>query len=118
MKRFIVFVIAVISSFSTAVLAQTTDKGTITEKIKVAGNCGMCKQRIENAAYGKGVKHAEWDKATGMLTVTYRTDKTSGTDILKRIASVGHDADELHADSAAYQKLPACCAYKTNPNRH
>ncbi|QLH45153.1 MAG: hypothetical protein HWD58_05815 [Bacteroidota bacterium] len=29
----------------------------------VYGNCGQCKERIEEAAYSiKGVKHAEWNK--------------------------------------------------------
>lgn len=118
MKRIIVFIAVVISFFSTAATAQTADKGTVTEKIEVAGNCGMCKERIENAAYGKGVKHAQWDKATGILTVTYRADKTSREEITRRIADAGHEIPGLPASKAAYEKLPACCAYKTNPDRH
>lgn len=118
MKRFIVFVIVVLSSFNIPVSAQTANKGIATDKIKVAGNCGMCKERIESAAYGKGVKHAEWDKTTGELTVTYRTDRTSREEIAGRVARVGHAAGDIPADDTAYQKLPNCCAYKTNPHRH
>jgi len=34
-----------------------------TEKFKVAGNCGMCKARIEKAAKSvDGVSGADWDK--------------------------------------------------------
>ncbi len=117
--KHIVFLIAVaITLFGITATAQTADKGTVTEKIEVAGNCGMCKERIENAAYGKGVKHAEWDKTTGILTITYRADKTTREAITKRVAAAGHDIPDQPADKAAYENLPPCCSYKTNPDRH
>lgn len=116
--RSFIFITVTMIFLSFAASAQTADKLFITEKIQVAGNCGMCKERIENAAYGKGVKHAEWDKNTGILTVTYRQDKTNLESISRRIADVGHDADQQPADHSSYEKLPACCSYKSNAHRH
>jgi len=78
----------------------------------------MCKQRIEEAAYGKGVKSAVWDKSTGMLTVVYRPSKIAGAEIRQRIAAAGHDADTIRASEDAYHKLPECCSYRTSPCNH
>ena len=37
------------------------------------------------------------------------TDKTSPEEIKEAISKLGYDADEVKADSAAYNKLPSCC---------
>lgn len=118
MNRFFVLIASLLVVLHAPVWGQTTHKGTATVKIKVAGNCGMCKERIEDAAYGKGVRHAVWDKTAGEITVTYRADRTSREEIMRRIAGAGHEAGTVPADDSAYQKLPNCCAYKTNPHRH
>jgi len=108
MKRFIVFLLVIFSSFS--VFAQSKD--IVTEHYKVSGNCDKCKKRIENAAYIKGVKRADWDKNTGELTVVYRHSQTNATTILQHIAKAGHESEVAKADDAAYKNLPHCCAYK------
>lgn len=87
-------------------------KEIVTETIKVAGTCGQCKKRIEDAAYINGVKRAEWNKSTKQLIVTYRSSKTSLRQIEQSIARAGHDAGEIKAAGADYEKLPECCAYK------
>lgn len=87
-------------------------KDIATEKIKVSGNCDQCKKRIENAAYIDGVKRAEWDKETNILTVTYRPSKASLQKIEEHIAKAGHDAGDVKATEEDYNKLPGCCAYK------
>jgi mercuric ion binding protein len=56
----------IFSALATSVFAQ--DK---TESVKVYGNCEMCKSRIEKALTVDGVKKADWDVDTKMLTVTY-----------------------------------------------
>jgi len=83
-----------------------------TEKIKVAGNCGMCETRIEKAAKEvDGVSAAEWDKESKMLTVTYDEAKTNVDNIQQAVAKVGHDTEKYKADDEVYNKLPACCKY-------
>jgi len=87
-----------------------------TDTFKVYGNCDMCKKKIEKAASSiEGVKKAEWNEETGVMTVTYNGDKTSLDDIQKKIASVGYDTEKFPADDAAYKKLPGCCKYERKP---
>ena len=84
-----------------------------TDKFKVSGACGMCKNRIEEAAKSlKGVKTAEWNLETKILTVSYNSKQLKLIDIHKVIANVGHDTDKIKADDKVYEKLPACCLYR------
>jgi periplasmic mercuric ion binding protein len=110
MKRLVIFITIIISSFS--LFAQDSDIKT--ETFKVQGNCGMCKQRIEDAAYVKGVKRAEWNKDTKVLTVTYKPSKATSESILQSVAKVGHSSEKVTASEKSYKKLPDCCQYKTN----
>ena len=89
-----------------------------TAEFKVEGVCGMCKDRIENGALIKGVKKAEWDKETEMLTVIYNPDKVELIDIHKAIAELGHSTDKVKAEESAYNKLPACCQYDDGAHKH
>ena len=114
MKRLVIFITIIISSL--ALFAQDSDIKT--ETFKVQGNCNMCKQRIEDAAYVKGVKRAEWNKDTQVLTVIYRPSKTTSESILRSVAKVGHSSDKLAAADKDYKKLPECCQYKTNTCDH
>jgi mercuric ion binding protein len=83
-----------------------------TEKIKVYGNCGMCKTRIEKAANSvKGVTKATWDSEDSMLTVTYDDSKTTTIKIEEAVAKVGHDTDNAKATDKTYNALPGCCQY-------
>lgn len=89
-----------------------------TAEFKVEGVCGMCKDRIENGALIKGVKKAEWDKETEMLTVIYNPDKVELIDIHKAIAELGHNTDKVKAEETAYNKLPTCCQYDDGAHKH
>lgn len=83
-----------------------------TEKIKVYGNCGMCKTRIEKAASSiKGVSKATWDDAEAMLTVTFDDTKTTVLKIEEAVSKVGHDTDHTKAIDKTYNALPGCCQY-------
>jgi len=83
-----------------------------TEKIKVAGNCGMCEARIEKAAQTvEGVTTSDWDKESKMLTVSYDEAKTNVDKIQQAVAKVGHDTEMYKADDEVYNKLPGCCKY-------
>lgn len=115
MKRLIVFLSFLLLSL--AGNAQSGEKFTTTS-FKVSGNCSMCKKRIEDAAFSKGVKAAEWNQKSGELTVTFRADKTSEEKIRQRIAGAGHDAGDVPANAKAYGDLPGCCQYRTESCNH
>jgi len=87
-------------------------KDAKTEKIKVYGNCGMCKSRIEKAAKSvEGVTKATWDDTEGILTVTFDESKTTVMKIEEAAANVGHDTDHVKATDKSYNALPGCCKY-------
>lgn len=82
-------------------------------EFKVYGNCGMCKERIENAALElPGVRKAEWNQETKMFMVMFDKSLTKLEDIHKAIASAGHDTDKETAPDDIYNELPECCLYR------
>ena len=84
-----------------------------TDIFKVYGNCGMCKKRIESSLSNvDGVEEATWDVKTKMLTVIFDSEVVSLHEIKGKIASVGHDTDEVRATERVYNKLPGCCQYE------
>ncbi len=88
--------------------AQTNKVETI--KIKTSAVCGSCKTRIENGLSNeKGIKEISLDLDTKIVTVKYLTAKTNPDEIRLAISKLGYDADDVKADKAAYDKLPACC---------
>jgi len=88
--------------------------GIKTETIKVSGTCDMDKRRIETAAYSaEGIKSAEWNEYTQVLTLKYSVfKKDAGNRAQKKIASVGNDTEKYKADDSVYNKLPDCCHYQ------
>lgn len=113
MKRLFFFMLILCASFSS--FAQTDSR---TDSFKVDGNCNMCKKRIEDAAYVKGVKRADWNVETHMLTVTYKPSKASEENVMKAIAKAGHNTEKVVSTETDYNKLPECCQYKTNTCDH
>ena len=80
--------------------------------VKVYGNCGMCKNRIEEAAGAlAGVLNADWDEDTKMLHLQYKPKTVSVDDVEKAVAAVGHDTDHFFAPDDVYAALPGCCLY-------
>jgi len=111
MKQSIIALAAICTFFSApGSFAQESSK-IKSETIKVKGVCSMCKKRIEDAAYIKGVKRADWNATTQELKLVYNTDKTNLKTIEQSIARKGHDAGSIQADKDQYKKLPSCCAY-------
>lgn len=101
-------------SYSIPTTAQEIKKNTvITDSVYVHGVCGMCKDRIENAALIKGVKKVTWNKKNQYLTVIYKPSKVSLEDIQKELAKVGHDTGEFNASDEVYDALPTCCRYRS-----
>lgn len=72
--------------------------------------CGECKERIEEALIKeKGVKSVTVNVEKKETTVVFNPKKTNVDAIKKAISAVGYDADEVVAETTAYEKLPACC---------
>jgi len=99
--------LAALSIFSVTINAQSK-----TDTIKVYGECGMCKGRIQKTLKIDGVTSATWDADTKMLVVTYDAASISNDEIQKKIAAVGHDTEKYSADDKVYDKLPGCCHYE------
>lgn len=99
--------------FSFALSVQAFAQNDVdTATVRVEGVCGMCKDRIENAAYIKGVKKATWDKETKTLTVIYKPNKVTLLQIEESIAAAGHDTERVKATEEAYNKVHDCCRYR------
>jgi periplasmic mercuric ion binding protein len=110
MKQVKLFLLAAFSLFSVSVFAHDR-----TDSIKVYGECGMCKKRIEKAATINGVKKVDWNVDSKMLVVTYNSEKTSLDAIQQKIAAVGHDTEKYTASNDVYNMLPGCCHYDRKP---
>ena len=94
---------------SIATFAKSEKK---TDRIKVYGNCGMCKATIEEALKKKdGVLSKNWNKETKMLVVTYDPSKITIKEIAQKIADAGYDNEYATAKEEAYNNLHHCCQY-------
>lgn len=81
--------------------------------IWVNGVCGMCQERIENAALlTPGVRFAHWDVDSRELAVTLGPEPFVLHQLHHNIAAVGHDTEEETASDEAYQNLHDCCKYR------
>lgn len=80
--------------------------------IWVNGVCGMCKDRIQKAAFRTtGVRTASWDVNSKILAVTFDKGKFSEDQLHRTIAGVGHDTEKRKAPDEVYAKLHQCCLY-------
>lgn len=79
---------------------------------EVSGVCGMCEDRIEKSLDISGVIMADWDRKTKDLTVVYKTNKLSETQIHQRVADAGHDTEKVKATDEVYANLHGCCKYR------
>lgn len=112
MKILLVMVVALITVKAVnAQSGQFVSKDTIIT-FKVYGACIQCKDRIEDAVKGKGIKLSNWDIDNKILTLTYYPSQTTLDKILNRIVAVGHDLDDKKAKDNVYNGLPACCHYR------
>ncbi len=92
---------------STIAFAQTKS-----ETFKVAGECGMCKKKIEKAAKSAGASFAVWNADSKELTVKYNSSSSNAAKIQQAIAAVGYDTPEYKTTDEAYEKLDECCKYE------
>jgi len=106
MKSLKIFLVAAVCMVATAGYSQKTR----TESFKVAGECGMCKKKIEKSAKEAGATYAAWDMHTKILQVTYPAG-TEVSNIQQRIAEAGYDTPKFKATEEAYKSLDKCCQY-------
>ena len=91
--------------------AHAQIKNAQKETVKISGNCGMCESKIEKAGNVKKVAEVDWNKDTGIATLTYDASKTTSDEILQRIAQVGYDNEKFRASDDVYDNLHGCCQY-------
>ena len=94
------------------VLMSTVSFGQkmMTSEIQTNAQCGDCKERIEGKLnYIKGIKFAELNDETKIVTVKYDPNKIDLGTIKQTIAKIGYDADEVKAAKEDVEKLPKCC---------
>ncbi len=108
-KIITVCIFSLLTNFS---FGQKVGSALTSQTIKVWGNCGMCKTKIEKAARTAGAAKASWNEETKELKVTYSSRRSSGAKIQQAVAKAGYDTEEYTADAAVYQKLHACCQYE------
>lgn len=100
---------------STTGLSQqlNEDAQLLSYSFKVAGNCDMCKDRIEQCAKTiPGVLAASWNSSDKILHIKASATFQDPDLILKKIAEVGHDTEKFRAPDEVYNKLPECCLYR------
>ena len=72
--------------------------------------CGMCETNIKDALLGiDGIVKVSVDLGKKIGNVSYDQEKISLTEIEKKIADSGYQANEMTANKLAYEKLPKCC---------
>lgn len=76
--------------------------------------CQTCRRTlVKGLSTQRGIRFVEVDVPKKIVTVVYRSDKTSPERIRQAIAKLGYDADSLGRDPAAFERLPACCKVDT-----
>ncbi|WP_158626873.1 cation transporter [Flavobacterium sp. GT3R68] len=116
MKHLKSLLVAFILTISTLTFSFAQEKKTAISVIKTNIYCDHCK---ECETCGKnfqtkmlkiyGVKMYELDEKAMTITVYYNIKKTNLETIKKEISKLGYDADDIKADSKAYENLDNCC---------
>ncbi len=111
MKYSISNVMVAATMLLTFTISSAQIKNSVTENVKIYGNCGMCEKTIEKAGNLKNVATVDWNKDSKMASITYDSKKTTQDEVLKRIALAGYDSDTFLAPDNVYNELPGCCQY-------
>lgn len=113
MFKAIIFILCFIPVFSNA------QKKIETIEIKTTVYCDHCKMcescglKLEtDLYYVKGIKSVTYNEEKMIITLKYKTKKTSPDVIRKSIANLGFSADVVPANVEAYNKLDGCCKKK------
>lgn len=98
--------------FILSVIAVTGFAQTKTTAFKVAGECSMCKKKIEKAAKDAGATFAVWNVNSKLLSAKYSSAATDKSKIEEAIAAAGYDTPDVKATDEAYKALDECCQYE------
>ncbi len=99
MFRTIAILMIIQVAFAGTFSLAAQDKAAKTEKVKTmkcwaSMDCAKCQAKIEkNIAFEKGVKDLAVDLPTKIVTITYRTDKTSPEKLEKAIQKLGYKTE-------------------------
>jgi mercuric ion binding protein len=112
LKSALLIVFVMLVSNTVAAQQKTNQKAVI----KTTLHCDHCKEcetcglkfKTEMLKI-KGVKMYELNDKAMTFTVYYNAKKTSLQNIKVAISKLGYDADEVKADSKAYESLDGCC---------
>lgn len=110
--RYIICAAGILLLHGVSYAQEKKSNADTTVSFLVYGVCGQCKDRIENAAKGKGVKGANWEADNMMLSLTFNRRNTSIEKVQKRIVAAGHDVMDNKANNTVYNALPECCHYR------
>jgi len=102
----------IIILFSILTVNAWAQKETV--KILTSASCvGICcKDRIEQEMqFTRGVRAVDLDIESGILTVTFKTNKTDTNKLRNAISLIGYNADDVKANKKAHDKLPSCCQH-------
>ena len=106
-KSYYIFVLSSLTAFLFSCNEPKTGKEST---FYVRGNCGMCKERIENSLKTTdGIVKADWDVKTKNLTVTYDSTKIGEDKIQQLVANSGHETKTKTSPQAVHDALPECC---------
>lgn len=95
----------------TALLTACSEaKGNSEAEFWVRGNCGMCKETIENSLESlEGVATVDYDLESHTAKVSFDSAATNHDALFSAVANAGYDTEEVKADVEAYASLPKCC---------
>jgi cation transport ATPase len=117
MKLIKIIPVILLSFAALQINAQDNNVKIDTVSIKTSAKCNDCKERLEHdMAFEKGVKAVELDNDTKILTIVYKTSKTSEEKLKIAVTKIGYDADDMPADQKAHDRLPACCQKDVEPH--
>ncbi len=110
MKNLIILTIIAASISITGCGTSKSGANLRTTEIKTSSQCGMCKTSIENGVRSlPGVKTANLNLSSQILTVKFDSDKITLEKIETKINNLGYDANDKSANLEVYEKLPLCC---------
>lgn len=113
MKKLILVLLVTFVGLSVQAQEKQDKNKNAKYEIVVNGNCGICKKRIEKAAYSvPGVKSAQWHEDHHDMHLIIDETKCSIDDVHAAVAKAGHDTDKVKAKDEDYTKLHGCCQYE------
>lgn len=110
-KYIIALILGIITIYNTQAM-NLPPAPPVKAQFKAYGNCGQCKERIEQALDVPGIKHAVYLTDEQIVQVSFNANKISLEQIQRLVSQAGHDTELFKASDQVYQTLPGCCRYR------